>query len=130
MDSCVFIDAWRGTKSHASQALDLFSDTERQFVGASLVRLELLPGPTYHRQVSELAFLRTLLSAISEWVELDESLVEEAIEIGANMGAAGADALHLAAARRAKVDQFVTSESATKPMFRFSEIRVLHVASL
>jgi hypothetical protein len=55
LDSSVLIHAVQG--ADAGKALQLLEDATRDFVAATFLKLELLPQPTFHGRVKELAFL-------------------------------------------------------------------------
>jgi len=55
---------------------------------------------------------------------LSSELGREGFELAKRYGLAAADALHIAAALRQNVQEFVTSEMPGKPLFRVKELTV------
>lgn len=93
-----------------------------EIVTSRLVELETLPQATYHRREAEVEFYRAILSNASGRVELDGALVDRAFHLGCEHGVTGIDALHIAAAERARVDRFVSTEKTTKPLYRVRSV--------
>ena len=126
IDTCVFIDAIKGSKPHWQQALALFTDPGRELVSSQLIRLGLLPGPTFGKNANEVQNIESLLGAISVWVEVDDDLIREAVKIGCDHGVAGVDAVHCAAAKLAGAC-LITSERVGTPMHRVKDLITIHV---
>jgi len=67
---------------------------------------------------------------IQEWIPLDDVIVDLAIRLGCTHDVVGADALHVAAALTAKVDEYVTCEKSSKPMFRVKAVNPTNIETL
>jgi hypothetical protein len=93
-------------------------------VVSDFVRLEVLPKPTFHRRSSELVFMEAILSA-AEQVAVEPALVTRALTLAGKHDLHPLDALHLAAAAQAGVDELVTLERPEKPMCQQTEVRVV-----
>ena len=130
IDSGVFIEAWRGSEPTRSLARQLLASPWHQFVSSRLLVLEVIPKASYHRKLAEIAFYSSLLGLIQEWIPLDESVVDLAIDLGGTYDVVGIDALHVAAALAAQVDQFITCEKPTKPMFRVDALRAVNLEAI
>ena len=129
LDSGVLIAAFRSRNTVSTPALTLLDDPERVFVTTDYVRLEVLPKPLYFRRETE-AELYEAFFAAAELVEVSQALVLAAFEEARHAGLAAMDALHVAAAKRASVDEFITVERPTKPVFRVAGLIVRTLESV
>lgn len=127
VDAGVLIDAARGTSPLAALASDILVNAGRQFVSSNFVRLEVVPKPTYHHRSGELAFCNAFFAAVYEWVPVTSDLVELALLRASEFGLGAFDALHIAAAEIAMVDELVTAEKPDKPICRVTSIRVISI---
>jgi hypothetical protein len=124
LDANVLIAAWNGDADTRAWARAVLDDPHRRFVVSDFVRLEVLPKPTFHRRASELAFMETILSA-AEPVPVDSALLTRALTMAGKHDLHPMDALHLAAAAQAGVDELATLEGPEKPMCQKTEVRVV-----
>ena len=122
VDANILITAFRGGDADADAAVQLLAQADRSFVASEFLRLETLRKPMFYRRVQELEFLQTFFSGVQEWVSATDGLLQQALELAAQHDLGAMDALHLAAAISAKVDEFVTLEKPVKPMFKVVEI--------
>ena len=129
LDSGVLIAAFRNRNTVSTSALTLLDDPERVFVTTDYVRLEVLPKPLYFRRETE-AELYEAFFAAAEFVEVSQALVSAAFEEARQAGLAAMDALHVAAAKRASVDEFITVERPTRPVFRVAGLTVRTLESV
>ena len=127
LDSGVLLTGWKGRDRLI--AIEVMEDEGREFYTSELVRLELLPKALYHKQAAEAEFYRIHLNRVRAEEPLSSALGREAFELGKRYGLAAADALHIAAAIRQKVEEFITSESPGKPLFRVKELAVRSLQS-
>jgi predicted nucleic acid-binding protein len=123
LDAGVLIVAFRSRNAASTPALTLLDDPERVFVTTDYVRLEVLPKPLYFRRETEAEFYEAFFAA-AEFVEVSQDLASAALEEARHAGLAAMDALHIAAAKRASVDEFVTVERPAKPVFRVAGLTV------
>jgi predicted nucleic acid-binding protein len=74
---------------------------------------------------------RTFLDAgvliLVDWVVDLEKLLRDARKIASAYGLASIDALHVAAALSCNVDDFVTTEKPTKPMYRVPNLNFVSI---
>jgi predicted nucleic acid-binding protein len=105
-------------------------DGRRSFVASSALKLELLPLPQYHGNHNEVAFYETFFHHVSEWQEVNETLLRAALSIAGRHGLHAMDGLHLAAATAMEVDEFITDEKPTKPIFRVKTPKVVALSTL
>ncbi|CAN5547578.1 hypothetical protein BH11ARM2_BH11ARM2_38670 [soil metagenome] len=89
-----------------------------------------MPKPTYLGRQEEVRFYEVLFALVDEWVTIDSSHVDRAIQLGCQYDIVNMDALHIAVAESANVDHFLTSERSSKPLFRARHIRPLHFLDL
>lgn len=127
IDSGVLLSATDGVGRLAEKALEVLEDSNRQFVSSEFVKLEVIPKAIYHKQTEEVKFYEEFFSAVSYWANDLEKVVQDAYDIGLKYGLAAMDALHIAAALSLDVEEFITTEKPTKPMFRVSGIKVISI---
>ena len=99
-------------------------DPEREFVAATFLKLELLPQPTFHKRKAELEFLAAYFERVAEWREADESLVAAALKEAGAVPLTAVDAIHVAAAKALKCDEFITAEKPGKPLHKARGLKV------
>ncbi|MFI5352254.1 MAG: type II toxin-antitoxin system VapC family toxin [Candidatus Binatales bacterium] len=124
VDAGVLIAAARGTGDVARRALALLDDPDRAFASSIFVRLEVLPKPSYLKRVAEVEFYETYFRSVSRWLAPDPDFLDIALREACRMGLSAMDAIHLTAAAALGANEFVTSESATKPIFRSASLTV------
>lgn len=124
IDSGVLLAAFKAGGELARNALTVLGDPERTFVTSDFVRLELLPKPICYGNEVERRFYETLFSGVEHTVPASRTLAEEAYQEATAVGLSAIDALHMAAAKRASCDEFVTAEKPTKPLFRVTGIAI------
>jgi predicted nucleic acid-binding protein len=129
LDSGVLIAAFQSRNTVSTPVLTLLDDPERVFVTTDYVRLEVLPKPLYFRRETE-AELYEAFFAAAELVEVSQVLVSAAFEAARQAGRAAMDALHVAAAKRASVDEFITVERPTRPVFRVAGLTMRTLESV
>lgn len=117
IDTCLLIAAFKGEEELAKKALSVLDDPQRRLVVSDAVRLEALPKARYHQQEQEVAFYETVFSR-AENIAWDASALRQAHTLAETHGVAAMDAIHLAHAIEAGVDEFVSAEKPSKPMFR------------
>lgn len=127
VDTGVLIAAARGTGDISEKALGILADSEREFASSIFVKLEVLPKAVFNRQTDEVEFYEVFFSAVTHWASDVEQVVQEAYQIACKYGIAAVDALHVAAALTTGVDELVTTEKLTKPIYRVIEIQVISI---
>jgi predicted nucleic acid-binding protein len=124
LDANVLIAAWNGDEESRAWARVALDAPDRQFVVSDFVRLEVIPKPSFYRRSVELAFLQAIL-ATAENIPITPSVVHRALTLAGRYDLHPLDALHLAAAAEAGVDELLTFERPEKPMCRQTEVRVV-----
>jgi predicted nucleic acid-binding protein len=131
LDAGVLISAFRGIGPIALAAQSVVDEPGREFVVSDVLRLELIPKPYYSGRPTEAQFYEEYFAAAAAIIETTPALVKAAEVEAKRYGLSAADALHLVAAREAAANEFITTERATKPLFRFRGLKLvtLHVGS-
>lgn len=123
LDSNVLVAAWRGKDQAGTKAMEVLDDPGRALVVSDAVRLEVMPKPLYERQEGESAFYEAIF-AQAERAAWHLPTLQQAHELAQRHGIAAMDAIHVATAIACHVDELVSAEKPTKPMFRITEIPV------
>lgn len=127
VDSGVLIEAYRTTTPLAALAAAILTDRNRVFVTSDFVRLEVLPKPTYMRRTAEVAFYNAFFALARKPVPISKALVHQAAHYAETFGLSAVDALHVAAAERARADELVTTERRSSPLLRVPAPRVVSI---
>ena len=122
LDSGVLIAAARGTPALANRAMSIIDDSNRSFLASDFVRLEVLPKSVYHKNSEEAEFYETYFAGAERMISSSKELVDEAYEEARATGLSAVDALHVAAAKSANAEEFITTEKPTKPLFRVNGV--------
>jgi predicted nucleic acid-binding protein len=129
VDAGVLIAAACGVPDIADSALRLLDEPQRVFVTSELVRLEILPKPSYHGFQDQVAFYEEFFANVRR-IAVSKQLLDEALQAACQYGLSACDAIHVAAARRGKCVEFLTSEKPSKPLFRVPGIRMISLQAL
>lgn len=121
IDTCLLMAAFKGEGELGQRALSVLDDPECALVVSDPVRLEALPKARYHKQQQEVEFYEAVFSQ-AENIAWNESALQQAYTIAESHGVAAMDAIHVAHALAAGVDEFVSAEKPSKPMFRVQTI--------
>jgi predicted nucleic acid-binding protein len=124
IDANVLIAAFQGNESISHRAMEVLEDPNRSLVVSDLLRLEVLPKPTFYKRSEEVEFMNAVLRSADEDVLCDSNVTNKAVELASKYDLAPMDALHVGVALAAKADEFVTIEKPTKPLCRVSEMKV------
>lgn len=87
----------------------------------------ILPKPICYGNDAERLFYETFFASVQYLVDASPELVHEAQREAEAVGLSAMDALHIAAAKRAGCDEFVTAEKHTKPLFRVAGVQVTSI---
>ena len=124
IDSGVLIDAFRGKARIGALAREVIEDDAIECASSDMVRLEILPKPSYAGRHDEVDFYEAFFSRTSAWADVTPELVQSAHAIAVENGLSAADALHIAAALALGCDAIVTSEKPDKAIHRVRSIAV------
>ena len=89
--------------------------------------MELIPKATYRKNFDEVLFYEDLLDAVYEWIPVDETLIVRSIELALTYDIAGMDSIHIATALAGQVDQFLTTENPSKPIYRATMVNPVYL---
>ena len=128
LDSSVLIQAIQGVDG--DKTAGLLEDPEREFVAATFLKLELLPQPTFHKRKAELEFLEAFFERVTEWRAADEALVTTALAEAKSVPLTAVDAIHVAAAKALRCDEFITAEKPGKPLHKVRSLKVRFLPSV
>ena len=127
LDTGVLIAAFRGELEIREQALRVLSWRAFEFWYSPLLRLELILQPTHQRRKLELAFYEEYFQHANCYVDLNK-IFEAGSREATKHGIPVVDALHLGCASLAKCRFLLTTEAATKPMFKTTLLEVVSIA--
>ena len=123
VDSGVIIAAGSGTKDEVDAAWAILTDPDRELWTSPFVEMEVLPHAERQGTPRALAVYREFFKSARVYNDMEKIVRVAAAELReTNLGLA--DALHLAAAHLAGVDEFVTTEKISKPMHRNTLVKV------
>jgi hypothetical protein len=88
------------------------------------LHFELLPQATFHKRKAELEFLEEYFERVIEWREADEQLVVGALREANAVPLTAVDAIHVAAAKGLRCDEFITAERPGKPLHKARGLKV------
>jgi len=128
VDASVLIAAFQGKDELAQRALSVLEDPNRLLVVSDYLRLEVLPKPRFHKREEELQFMETVLEQ-AENCETSPKLTSKAIDLASRYDLGAMDALHVAAAVVAGVDELITLEKPEKPICKVTEVPVRSLRS-
>jgi len=125
LDTNILIAAFQGGKDDSyRRIMEVLNEPQRQWVVSDFLALELLPKPTFYRREEEVAFMQTFLQNASLHIAASSEVVQKAIYVASSYDVAPMDALHVAAAWEAQVDEFLTLEKPSHPICRVREIPI------
>jgi predicted nucleic acid-binding protein len=121
LDSGVLIAAFKGAGEIGKRALEILDDRDRKLVVSDAVYLEVFPKPKFHKNEEEVKFYQELFRE-SEQKPWSLAALKDASDIATTYDISAMDAVHIAHAIEAQVDEFVTAEKSNKPMFKIKNI--------
>jgi predicted nucleic acid-binding protein len=123
VDANLLIAAWRGRDDVGIEAMRVLDDPERELTVSDAVWLEVMPNAVYEKKDKEREFY-DLIFAQAERQPWQVDVLYDAHDFAERYGIAAMDAIHVANANAMNVDEFVSGEKPTKPMFRVKEIKM------
>jgi predicted nucleic acid-binding protein len=123
IDANLLIAAFRGEGPLGQRAIEILDDPDRTLVASDAVWLEVQPKPRYEKRQQEIDFYDTVLDQ-AEHLKWSIGTLYRAHDLAEKHGIAAMDAIHVATALDAGVDELVTAEKPTKPMFRVTELPI------
>ncbi len=127
VDTGVLLSVFRGNDDATKQAMSILDDPDRQLVVSDAVRLEAIPKARYHKKDVEEAFYESIFenAHVLPW---GVEVLSAAYNLACRHGIAAMDAIHIAFAIDAGVDEFVSTEKRSKPMYRVTELTMRSIA--
>lgn len=125
VDANILITAFRGNDVGMEAAIEVLDDPGRLFVSSAFLRLETLRKPLFYHRPDQVSFMESFFSGVEEWINADDTLVQQALSLAAKHDLGAMDALHIAAASIGKADEFITLEKANRPICRVTEVKVV-----
>ncbi len=126
VDSCLLLAALKGESELGRRALEILDDPSRTLVLSEAVRLEVMPKPIYEKRNEETDFYQAVFD-VAECHAWSLGALQHAKALAEQHGIAAMDAIHVAHALEAQVDEFVTAEKSSKPMFR---VKAMSISSI
>lgn len=130
IDSGVLIIAARGTEALSAPAIEILSDTSREFVSSEWVQLEVVPKARYFNRRSEVSFYNLFFSRVSVWAAFQPDLLTLAMEEAINSGLSAVDAIHVVLAASTGCEELITSEQPNKAIHRTRRLRIVPLRML
>ena len=128
LDSGVLIAAFHSDHPHHNAARAVIDDERRVFLTSAFLELEVLPQARHYGRLREARFYELFLEdTTEERLHASTSLTTLAMSVAERHDVKAMDELHLAAAISLGADEFVTTERRTKPMYRETRVRVVHL---
>ena len=126
IDANLLIAAFQAKGHLGQRAFEILDDPDRALVVSDALRLEIFPKAHYEGQQEEIDFYDAVLKD-AEQLTWDIATLDHAYDLAMRYGIAAMDSIHVATALDAKVDEFVTAEKTTKPMFRTRGIKMTSI---
>lgn len=123
LDSSVLLAACARKDEVGRRALEILDDPGRSFVLSDAVKPEILPKAIFERRQEEVDFYEAIISQ-GENLNWSIDTLHRAFDVAQRHGIAAMDAVHVANALDAGVDELVTAEKPTKPMFRVADLSI------
>nr|VFK17467.1 MAG: Predicted nucleic acid-binding protein, contains PIN domain [Candidatus Kentron sp. LFY] len=127
IDANVWIAAVQSDGALLQRVWPVLQSDRKRLVISDFILLEVLPKPLFHRRTRQKRILEQLFSLTEKLTPDHETLLPQAIRLAGDYDLSPMDALHAATALQGQVDEFITLERPTKPLFRIPE---LHAHSL
>lgn len=123
IDSSVLIAAWHGRGDAGFAAIGTLDAPDLVPVVSDAVWLEVMPKPLYEQRHDEVAFYGAVFER-AERIPWRIETLRQAHDLAQRYGIAAMDAIHVAFAIAAGVDELISGERPGKPMFRVSGLSI------
>lgn len=126
LDSGVLIAAYNARPELKAPALAVLKDPGRIFLSSPFVRHEVCPKALFNKRHDEYRFYREYFHRA---VTLNDVrlVLERASRESARSGVNAMDSIHLAAAHLLGADEFITTETPRKSIYRTSLVNVVYL---
>jgi predicted nucleic acid-binding protein len=126
LDSGVLIAAYNARPELKAPALAILKDPDRIFLSSPFVRHEVCPKSLFNKRHLEYRFYREYFQRAVMFNDV-RLILERAGRESAKTGVSAMDSLHLAAAYLLKADEFITTETPQKSIYRTSLVNVRYL---
>ena len=126
IDANLLVAAFRGEGEIGQRAIEILDDPDRILVVSDAVWLEVMPKPRFEKRQEEFAFYTAIFEQ-SEILRWCTDTLYRAHDLAEEYGIAAMDAVHVATAVDAGVEEFITAEKQTKPIFRVQSINITSI---
>ena len=127
-DACLLITAFRNEDERGVAANIILNDERRDFIVSDPLWLELMPKPLFYKRTEEADFYASFFGRAQQRLSWNTATQQRAHALASTYGLAAMDAIHIAHAIEAGVDEFISAERITKPMFRVLEVPMTSIA--
>lgn len=128
VDTCLLMAAFRNKSERDRAAAEILEDERRVFITSDALWLELMPKAVYNKCTDEAAFYADFFGRAEQHQSWNLAVLQSTRRLAAAYGLSAMDAIHIAHAIDAGVDEFVSAERLTKPMFRVLELTMRSIA--
>jgi len=126
LGSGVLIAAYNARPELKAPALAVLKDPSRIFLSSPFVRHEVCPKSLFNKRHLEYRFYREYFQRAVMFNDV-RLILERAGRESARTGVSAMDSLHLAAAYLLKADEFITTETPQKSIYRTSLVNVRYL---
>jgi predicted nucleic acid-binding protein len=126
LDSGVLIAAYNARPELKVPALAVLKDPNRVFLSSPFVRHEVCPKALFNKRHQEYRFYREYFQRAVMFNDV-RLVLERASRESARSGVNAMDSIHLAAAHLLRADEFITTETPRKSIYRTSLVEVIYL---
>jgi hypothetical protein len=126
LDSGVLIAAYNARPELKVPALAVLKDPKRVFLSSPFVRHEVCPKALFNKRHQEYGFYREYFQRAVMFNDV-RLVLERASRESARSGVNAMDSIHLAAAHLLRADEFITTETPQKSIYRTSLVEVIYL---
>ena len=126
LDSGVLITAHSGRSAGMNVALDVMEHPNRIFLSSAFVRHEVCPKALFNHRRQEYRFYLEYFQSTAMFNDV-RLILERAGHEAARSGLGAMDSLHIAAAHLLKADEFITTETPRKSIYRTKLVKVIYL---
>ncbi|MBI1788223.1 MAG: type II toxin-antitoxin system VapC family toxin [Acidobacteria bacterium] len=126
LDSGVLIAAYNARRELKAPALAVLKDPDRVFLSSPFVRHEVCPKALFNKRHQEYRFYREYFRRAVMFNDV-RLVLERASRESAKSGVNAMDSIHLAAAHLLRSDEFITTETPRKSIYRSSLVKIVYL---
>ena len=126
LDAGVLITAYGTQRPFRNVALDVLRDPNRIFLSSPFVRHEICPKARFNHRREEYRFYFEYFQSTAMFNDV-RLILERAGHESARAGLGAMDSLHIAAAHLLGADEFITTETPRKSIYRTKLVKVIYL---